>query len=183
MSPVDSHPRTRRPASPPKSPSRTSAIGRRRRRRPATPAHAQDGDTTERQGAGFGADLYKLDRAGRETLPTVARQFAIANGHVADTDRGLAIAFTRPGQFGGEKGPVYEAWTELRDAYQTILAATATNLELVGEALSLTATEYAKTDDAARDRLNELKKNALSPVDIPALEYPHGPTRSGMHRK
>ena len=137
----------------------------------------------ERHGREFGADLYKLYRAGRKTLPTVARQFAITNGHVADTDRGLAIAFTRPSQFGGEKGPAYEAWTELRDAYQTILAETAKNLELVGEALCLTATEYAGADDAASERLHELMKDDLPPVESPPLRYPRGATKSGLQRK
>ena len=127
------------------------------------------------EGSELGADLYDLWRAGRDNLPSVASEYATANNHVANTGDGLGAAFLRPETFGGGLyGPVYAAWRALRDEFQTILADTAKNLELVGEALCLAASEYAKADDRAADELERLRKvnGDFPPSHIPPLRYP-----------
>nr|MDT0657598.1 hypothetical protein [Micromonospora sp. DSM 115978] len=71
---------------------------------------------------------------------------------------GLTYAFLRPDRFGGGTyGPVYGPWKDLRDELESILSATATNLELTGEALCLAATVFAATDEAAAAEFNRLR--------------------------
>lgn len=122
----------------------------------------------------LGTDIYGLWRAGRDGVPRVAAQYAIANRAVAATDDTMDAAFRRPDHFGGTYGPVYDSWRALRDEFQTMLGNTAENLELVAEALCLAATEYAKTDEGARAKFDELKRNSgdLVPPDIPMSQYP-----------
>ncbi|HEY9474549.1 MAG TPA: hypothetical protein VIS06_11960 [Mycobacteriales bacterium] len=127
------------------------------------------------KGIELGADLYDLWRAGRDNLPSVAREYAAANDYVANTNHGLGAAFLRPEDFGGGfYGPVYAAWKGLRDEFQTILADTSKNLELVGEALCLAASEYAKADSKAADELERLKKvnGDFPPLIVPPPRYP-----------
>lgn len=125
-------------------------------------------------GAGLAVDLYRLWLAGRDNLPSVAREFAVANGHVAETDHGLVAAFWRPGHFGGDYGPVLAAWTALRDEIQRILGDTATNLEMVADALCAAATEYAAGDHETAEMFNRLKIVNGDPVPptIPPPQYP-----------
>ncbi|MGH3389974.1 MAG: hypothetical protein ACRDOO_13980 [Actinomadura sp.] len=100
--------------------------------------------------------------------------YATANGKVANTDSGLSAAFLRPDYFGGGGyGPVYGPWVALRNELQTILADTAKNLELTGEALCLAASEYAKADHAAQTVLNDMKDaKDFPPLKIPTPRYP-----------
>jgi hypothetical protein len=133
------------------------------------------GGTMPDKGEDLGVDLYQLWRAGRDNLPSVAVEYAAANDHVANTDKGLSTTFLRPTQFGGGSyGPVYASWKALRDEFQTILGDTSKNLELVGESLCLAANEYAKADGAAADELRRLKKTDgdFPPIKVPQPRYP-----------
>jgi hypothetical protein len=126
-------------------------------------------------GKDLGADLYLLYRAGRDNLPSVAAEFANANRAVSATHDNLEAAFRRSDHFGGGAyGPVYSAWTGLRDELQRVLGDTAVNLELTGEALCLAATEYAKTDAGAAAEFNRLicDNGDVKPVDVPSVQYP-----------
>jgi hypothetical protein len=126
-------------------------------------------------GQDLGADLYQLWRAGRDNMPSVAAVFANANRSVSDTHNGMEAAFSRSDHFGGGTyGPVYPAFTALRDELQRILGDTAVNIELTGEALCLAATEYAKTDAGAAAELARLRgtNGDLPPVNIPQVQYP-----------
>jgi hypothetical protein len=126
-------------------------------------------------GKDLGADLYLLWRAGRDNMPSVAAEFATANRAVAATQDGLENAFLRSDYFGGDtRGPVYPAWTVLRDELQRVLGDTAVNLELTGEALCLAATEYARTDTGASDEFHRLIRDNgdVKPVDVPPVQYP-----------
>ena len=127
------------------------------------------------KGTDLGADLYRLWQAGRDNLPSVAKVFADANNHVASTSSAGATPFIRSAEFGsGATGPIYPAWTALRDQLQTILGRTADNLEQTGQALCLAATEYAKTDiDAANELSRQKTDNGdPAPVTVPASRYP-----------
>lgn len=128
------------------------------------------------RGEDLGVDLYELWRAGQDNLPTVSREYAVATAYVADASDGLAAALWRPTRFhrGGAHGPAYAPWVELRDELQRILADTAVNLELVGDALCLAATRYARTDAAAAEELKRRRHDDGDPVppSVPSPQYP-----------
>ncbi len=125
-------------------------------------------------GKDLGADLYSLWLAGRDNMPSVAAEYATANRRIAETDDTLNRAFLRPEQFGGVYGPVYESWRALRDELQRMLADTAANLDLTGDMLCVAATEYARTDAAAAQELERLKRDNGNPTppEIPTSQYP-----------
>jgi hypothetical protein len=141
-------------------------------------------------GIELGADLYDLWRAGREHLPLVAVEYAIANRRIAETDATLSTAFLRPEEFGGNGGtygPVYEKWRALRDEFQRMLADTAVNLDLTGDVLCLAAAEYARTDAESARELERLKLDNGNPTppEIPMPQYPYSPSperESGIPR-
>ena len=122
----------------------------------------------------LGTDIYGLWRAGRGSVPSVAAEYATANGFVARTDDTMDAAFRRPDRFGGTFGPVYDSWRALRDELQTILGNTADNLELTAEALCLAATEYARSDTDAKAKFDALKRDSGDPVppEVPKSQYP-----------
>lgn len=125
-------------------------------------------------GEELGVDLYHLWVAGAQDLPSVAKQFAVANNEVAKTDDTLSPAFQRPSYFGlSVYGPVYWAWKGLRDELQNVLADTSKNLDAVGEALCLAVSAYVKADGAAEEQLNRLKKQNHEPPTpvVPPVSY------------
>jgi hypothetical protein len=128
------------------------------------------------EGKDLGADLYELWLAGRKNLPNVAQVYADANGHVASTEDLVHLAFHRPEQLGGAFGPAYADWRELRDQLQRILADTAANLVLTGQALCVAASMYAATDAEAATEMHRLldHNGDPTPVDIPPIVYPNG---------
>ncbi|WP_203869825.1 hypothetical protein [Plantactinospora endophytica] len=88
----------------------------------------------------------------------MAEEYDAAARLVGDTNSGLANAFMRPTQLGGPYGPTHGPWRSFRDELESILSDTAVNLELVGEALRLAASEYARTDSAAGAEFDRLRQ-------------------------
>lgn len=108
-------------------------------------------------GKDLGADLYHLWLAGKTDLPAVAGAYSSAANNVSATDNDMYSAMWRPTRFGGDSyGPVFYSWTALRDELASMLADTAMNLALTGQALCRAATEYAKTDSAAAAEMKRL---------------------------
>jgi hypothetical protein len=121
-------------------------------------------------GRDLGVDLYHLWLAGTDNLPSVAAEYVVARNEVASTDIGLIGAFRRHERFGGGPyGPAHAGWTALRDELRTILAETAENLDLTGEALRLAASGYARTDSAAAAELERLRRDRVSSPANPGL--------------
>lgn len=120
-----------------------------------------------RSGDGFGAYIYKLWRVGRQNLPTVANVYAQSCNDLAATSSGVPSAYVGSEPFGGSS--TLQAWTAFHDAVQVVLADTATNLELTGEALCTAANAYAATDDQAAASFRNLMQVNGSPavVDVP----------------
>jgi|HigsolmetaAR206D_1030411.scaffolds.fasta_scaffold06125_4 hypothetical protein len=115
-------------------------------------------------GVDLGADLYDLWKAGKGNLPAVAREFVSARSALDRSEQGLSSAFMRPAEFGGGTyGPVYAPWTQLRDTLEKILSDTANHLEQAAEALCLAATEYARTDSAAKAEFDRLRREYGEP--------------------
>jgi len=127
-----------------------------------------------RSGTGFGADLYKLWRVGRDNLPTVAAIYAQACNDLAATQSGLPAAFAGSAPFGG--ADTLQAWADLRDAVQGILADTATGLELAGEALCTAADAYARADAQAAAEYRRLVRDdgSVPEISVPAPVRPGG---------
>ncbi len=126
-------------------------------------------------GYDLGVDLYELWKSGHDNLPWLAWVVATANNDLAATATAAGSAFIRPLEFGTELyGNAYWPWRGLRDELQRILGDTATNLELVGDALCMAAQQYADSDSAAADELNRLKTTDQDnpPASIPTPEYP-----------
>jgi hypothetical protein len=111
-------------------------------------------------GRDLGVDLYHLWLAGTDNLPSVAGEYVVARNEVASTEVGLIGAFRRSERFGGGPyGPAHAPFVALRDDLRRILADTAENLELTGEALRLAASGYAQTDSAAAAELERLRRD------------------------
>ncbi|HEY2947409.1 MAG TPA: hypothetical protein VGJ53_03265 [Micromonosporaceae bacterium] len=104
----------------------------------------------------LGAELYELWFAGERRLPAIAEEFATAASRVGGSMNGES-AFWRPSELSGPYGAARGPWVSFRDEVYDILKETADNLDLTGEALSLAAREYAKTDRAAAAKLEQLK--------------------------
>jgi hypothetical protein len=116
-----------------------------------------ESDQMPDKGKDLGADLYELWLAGKADLPAVSGAYLGAADTVRDTSNLDFAAMYRPTRFGGDSyGPVYYAFSTLRDELFDMLSTTADNLALTGEALCVAATEYAKTDGAASAEMQRL---------------------------
>jgi len=109
-------------------------------------------------GIDLGADLWRLYRAGRQSLPAVAREFASACINVWNAGDDAQPAFERPAKFAGTTGPVCDEWVELAATVARFLEQTKNNLEDTGIALILAADTYARADDVASHELERLKR-------------------------
>jgi hypothetical protein len=110
-----------------------------------------------KSGDELGAELYELWFAGERRLPAIANEFTSAASRLNGSMSGETVLWRPPelsGPYGAARGP----WASFRDDVYDILRETADNLDLTGEALSLAAREYAKTDSAAAAKLEQLKK-------------------------
>ncbi|WP_199512221.1 hypothetical protein [Nucisporomicrobium flavum] len=114
-------------------------------------------------GEEFGSDLVDLYDAGRYKLKAVADQFRTAGGELFRTD-GTGILARHPA-LGGTYGPAKASWEDLRDAVVDVIFKTAANMDDTGLALMMAADEYAKTDEVARKKYEDLKG---------ALDQSHG---------
>ena len=115
----------------------------------------------------LGVDLYRSVAGWLLQLPTVASRYTEAEQSVDGTASDLSHAFFRPPRLGGAFGPAYEPWKALRDEMRRILAKTASNLELTGEALRLAAEEYSRSNDRSRAGVQPAQKWR---VGVPAFE-------------
>jgi hypothetical protein len=106
-------------------------------------------------GEELGADLVDLYDAGRYKMKAVAEQFRLAGGELFRTG-GQTGAFARNPALGGGYGPALEPWEQLRDAVVDIIFRTASNMDDTGLAPMMAADEYAKTDQAAARKYEEL---------------------------
>lgn len=118
-----------------------------------------------RTGDELGVELYDLWFAGARRLPALAGEFQSAATQVGGTFSGES-AYWRPAELSGPYGVARDAWASFRDDVCEILSATADNLDRTGEALTLAAREYAKTDAVAAARLEQLQQQNAD-VTIP----------------
>jgi len=107
-------------------------------------------------GEELGADLVDLYDAGRYKMKSVAELFRGAGGELVRTD-GMTGVFARHPDLGGSSGPARRPWEALRDAVVEVIFKTAANMDDTGLALMMAADEYAKTDDVARKKFEELR--------------------------
>jgi hypothetical protein len=119
-----------------------------------------------RTGDELGVELYDLWFAGARRLPALATEFQSAATQVSGTFSG-ENAYWRPAELSGPYGVARAAWASFRDDVYEILAETTDNLDRTGDALTLAAREYAKTDAVAAARLEQLKQQNAG-VTIPA---------------
>ncbi|NUT21391.1 MAG: hypothetical protein HOV77_19630 [Hamadaea sp.] len=98
----------------------------------------------------FGTDLSRLWDVGKKTMPGIASQLDYARQDLAYTVQWAEPAFKRHPKFGGDHGPAYAGWCELRDDIAKMLGDTARNLYLTAEALVTAADSYAESDENAK---------------------------------
>lgn len=110
-------------------------------------------------GAGFGVDLYHLDRVAKHDLPTVVDVYDEAIGKCRSAGNAVHGVPTVPAEFNGANGPALRAHGELHGAIAEVLNSTKTSLEETAEALSKAVTLYAESDQAAANRLHEMFEN------------------------
>lgn len=110
-------------------------------------------------GAGFGVDLYHLDRVAKHDLPTVVGVYEDAIGKSQSAGRAVDGIPTAPAEFNGGNGPVLSACGELHGTIAEVLNSTRTSLDETAEALSKAVTLYAETDQAAATRLDQMIEN------------------------
>jgi hypothetical protein len=97
----------------------------------------------------FAADLSELQTVGAVDLPAMAYTFAALNNTIDRTRTYDVAGFTMEGAGGFDQ--VYPAWSQLRDALQTIFGKTAANIQTTGEVVVGVVQAYAATDtEAAR---------------------------------
>lgn len=110
-------------------------------------------------GAAFGVDLYELETAAKEDLPTVS---AVYGDAVANCDRippSLDAAMRRPEHFGGDPlGPVHKSYLALHHAAAGVLRKTKGNLDDTATALDKAVQLYAASDNAAKTELERRSK-------------------------
>src|SRR5690606_32646481 len=109
----------------------------------------------------------------------LAANLAIGKTVGADGDFG-----SRESTEGDTYDPVSLWWRTLRDQLQAILGQTYFNLKDTETALRLTAAEYASTDDAAAEKLNETlddynaaSDDELGRIDEPSLDEDGGSSK------
>jgi|GEM_PF-2978699 len=128
-------------------------------------------------------DLAELWRAGKVNLPTVAIQYSEMASQLHQTAQTEQSAFTR--SIGG-LGPLYDAWTDLRNLMQDHIAVKShDNLVAAGEALAWTAEAYATEDHLngqQLDRFNDEIDDITSDPDRPPPPYIPSPPTSDSHQ-
>ena len=111
------------------------------------------------QGKEFGVDLYELEKVAKADFPVVSADYGDAIGDCERVRGEVAAAMRRPAEFGGEFGPVYQAYLGLHDAVAGLLTETRTNLDDTAKALDKAAQLYASRDRAAADEFHRRAKN------------------------
>jgi len=112
-------------------------------------------------GEELGADCLDLWEAGYYELKPLAQIFRDAAGKVDLADGGMSNMY-RDDKLGGPYGPVRDVWSDFRDDVFAILRATAENLDLTADALMLAASEYIRSDQAAKDKLRQLQPAVIA---------------------
>lgn len=101
-------------------------------------------------------DLTELYRVGAVNLPQVAVQYSSMAQYLHKTALSETAAFTR--SVGG-LGPLYSAWTELRNLTQEAVAVRShENLVSAGTALTLIAESFANSDHLTAEEINEFEE-------------------------
>lgn len=114
-------------------------------------------------------DLTELYRAGAVKMPQVAVQYSEMAQELHKTALSETAAFSR--SIGG-LGPLYSAWTNLRDIAQGQIAVTShENFIAAGEVLATIATNYANTDNLNAAELNEYQ-DFVSGISDPGSDLP-----------
>lgn len=106
-------------------------------------------------GAGFGADLYRLETVAKDHLPTVSMIYDTVIGKVRASEVGLNAIPAVPEQFQGAGESVLSGYGELSGAVVDVLMSTWTSLEETAESLHEATMRYAETNQAAA---NEFRK-------------------------
>jgi len=125
-------------------------------------------------GEELGVDLYDLSTVSDDLLPQLAAAFGDAASDLgAVTREGATAAFTWPSRpEGGGTGPVFGPWFSVRDQLLGYLNTTMTNVNGTATALHMAVSDYASTDHAAAQELQQLQaQNAppAAPLDPPYL--------------
>jgi hypothetical protein len=126
-------------------------------------------------GALFGVDLFRLWQCATTNLPELAARVEAANQTIAGASNDSSSFSSQgvipgsPGIVGSVTDPVYPAWSQLRDAFESVLAKSAKNVYDSADALITIANAYAAQDDAARiemqARANDFKSNHTAGQD------------------
>src|SRR4051812_8880285 len=119
------------------------------------------------EGWEFAAELSQLRIVGRVDLPALGSTFAAMNRAVAGTAAGETAAFQAPG---GGTAASHAVWSALRDEFQNVLGATATNMVDAGITIEHVVDAYATTDDTARASLEAAWANGQTPSLLEAEE-------------
>lgn len=120
-------------------------------------------------GPQFGADLFRLYRAGAQLLPHAAEVLAEATTVLDD----CRAAMPSSGYAAGSPS-VFEMITAL-EVVQGAIARTSTNTDLAGQALIEIADRYVRTDAEAAARFNDLTVKRLLPVRVADAARPERP--------
>lgn len=108
-------------------------------------------------GKDFAVDLYELDIAAKDDLPTVADIYQDAIGKLNRVADGLSNAMRRPAHFGGDTlGPVHQSYVGLQKASEKLLKETRRNLDDTAKELGETVKLYAKADNEANQEFQKL---------------------------
>lgn len=105
-------------------------------------------------GAGFGVDLYELEVAAKEDLPTVSADYSAAVGSCNQVKNELDGAMRRDPYFGDTLGPVHTSYVALHDVVARHLISTRNNLDDLAIALGNAVKTYAENDAAAKADLD-----------------------------
>ena len=101
------------------------------------------------QGTELGVDLYELEKAAKDYLPTVSAVYADATAKCANAIDGLDNALQRPANFGSSFGPARGPYLQLHNIVTGFLKSTMSSLDDTATALDRAAQQYAANDDAA----------------------------------
>ncbi|MGH8794832.1 MAG: hypothetical protein ACRDXX_19585 [Stackebrandtia sp.] len=132
------------------------------------------------------SDLESLYDAGAVRLPQVAAQYAKVAQALHKTALSEESAFTR--SIGGPLGPLYYAWTALRDTMQDEVAVKShDNLVAAGEALTQISEGFADQDHLNARYLGQFRDHVENiddepvPDDRPPEHMPDAPSTSDDH--
>lgn len=103
-------------------------------------------------GTDLGADLYELEKAAKDYLPTVSAVYVDAAAKCDAVFNELDNALRRPATFGGSFGPAHGPYVQLHNLVTGFLKSTSTNLDDTATALDKATQQYAQNDgDAAAE--------------------------------